>query len=92
MNIDYDTLETDIGSGVLQQKLREELEVGFRLMRDAGDPLPLPSHYASRIAEIIYANAGREIPQEVAFDLYQEILLACEQARAAVLGEESSKG
>jgi hypothetical protein len=92
MNIDYDTLESDLGTGVLQQALRQELEAGFRLLRDAGEPLPLPSHYASRITEIIYANAGREIPQEVAFDLYQEVLLACETARAAVLGEESSKG
>ena len=89
LNLDYETLETDLESGALQRRLCDELEGGFRQMHERGDPLPVPSHYASRIAEIIYANAGRQIPSGIAFDLYQEVLLACEHARAAVLGEES---
>lgn len=88
LNIDYSTLEGDLVSGTLQQKLRDELERGFRQMHDGGEPLPPASHYASRISEIIYSNAEREISKEMAFDLYQEVLLACEHARAAVLGEE----
>lgn len=88
LNIDYGSLEEDLENGVLQQKLREELERGFRELHESGEPLPLPSYYASRIAEIIYSNAEREIPPGMAFDLYQEVLLACEHARAAVLGEE----
>lgn len=92
LNIDYGTIEEDLGNGALQQRLRQELERGFREIHERGEPLPVPSHYASRIAEIIYANSEREIPKEMAFDLYQEVLLACEQARAAVLGEELRSG
>lgn len=88
LNIDYSTLEDDLVSGTLQQNLRDELERGFREMHERGEPLPPPSYYASRISEIIYSNAEREISNEMAFDLYQEVLLACEHARAAVLGEE----
>ena len=86
MNIDYATLEQDMESGELQRKLAVELTVGFRLMHEAGDPLPPASYYATKIAEIIHANAEREISKDMAYYLYQEVLLACEEARGNVLG------
>lgn len=86
MNIDYATLEQDVESGQLRTRLAEELTVGFRLMHDAGDALPPASYYATKIAEIIHANAETEISKDLAYYIYQEVLLACEEARANVLG------
>ena len=86
MNIDYSTLEQDMESGELQRNLAQELTIGFRLMQEAGDPLPPASYYATKIAEIIHANAECEISKDMAYYLYQEVLLACEEARASVLG------
>lgn len=85
MNIDYASLEDDLESGAFRQKLQDELETGFRLIRDSGERLPVASHYASQIAEIV--NRGVELTADLKYNLYQEILLACEQARAAVLAE-----
>jgi hypothetical protein len=61
---------------------------GFRVIHQTGQRLPMSSHYASQIAEII--NSGLTVPltTEAAFDLYQEVLSACERARTEVLGEE----
>ena len=87
MNIDYDTLESDILTGTFRETLQEELIAGCRQIRDAGERLPTASHYASQIAEIV--NRGIDtLSEEMKFELYQEILEACEAARAAVLGEE----
>jgi hypothetical protein len=88
MNIDYANLERDITDGTLEQRLEEELARGFHEMHERGERLPPASYYASRIAEIIYDAAERPLDQEAAFNLYQEVLMACEKARAAVLGEE----
>lgn len=87
MNIDYATLEQDIESGELQRTLTHELTIGFRLMQEAGDPLPPASYYATKIAEIINSGAERELSKDMAYYLYQEILVACEEARASVLGK-----
>jgi len=87
VNIDYATLEQDIESGELQRKLALELTIGFRAMHEAGDPLPSASYFATKIAEIIDANTEREISKDMAYYLYQEVLLACEEARGAVLGK-----
>ena len=86
MNIDYATLEQDVENGIFRIRLEEELTFGFRQIHDSGERLPLASHYASQIAEIV--NRDVELPPELKYNLYQEILLACERARAAVLGEE----
>jgi hypothetical protein len=86
MNIDYTNLETDIGNGTLRQHLEEELIVGFRQIQHAGERLPVASHYAAQIAEII--NRGAELSNELKFELYQEVLEAVESARTKVLGEE----
>ena len=86
MNVDYDNLERDVLSGLFRERLAEELTAGFRQIRDSGERLPLASHYASQIAEIV--NRGANLSSEMAFELYQEILSAVEAARAAVLGEQ----
>ncbi len=86
MNIDYDTLEQDVEDGTFRQRLEEELTLGFRQIDAAGERLPLASYYAAQIAEIV--NRDVSLSEELKYYLYQEILLACENARAAVLGED----
>jgi hypothetical protein len=86
MNIDYATLEQDLESGLFRQRLEEELTFGFRQIHDSGERLPLASHYASQIAEIV--NRDAELSEDLKYNLYQEILSAVENARVAVLGEE----
>ena len=87
MNIDYATIEQDIQDGSFRTKLQEELETGFHQIHATGERLPVPSHYASQIAEIV--NREVALTPALQYELYQEILLACEQARAAVLAEPS---
>lgn len=87
MNIDYATLPADVESGALRERLQQELLAGFRQIHESGERLPTASHYASQIAEIIHRDADPPISDGLAFELYQEILEACEKARAAVLGE-----
>lgn len=87
MNIDYANLERDIVSGALRQMLKEELIPGFRQIQNAGERLPTASHYASQIADIVHRGAVEPMSQELAFELYQEILDAVEAARTSVLGE-----
>lgn len=87
MNIDYNTLEQDVIDGTFRQRLEDELTLGFQQLHDSGERLPPASHYASQIAEIV--NRDVQLSEELKYNLYQEILLACENARAAVLGEEA---
>ena len=87
MNVDYLNLETEVFDGTFREELANELKVGFRMIRDSGERLPLPSHYASQIAAIVSRNAPEPLGPELAFNVYQEILSACETARAEVLGE-----
>lgn len=87
MNIDYANLEQSILDGIFRQTLEAELIPGFRAIRDSGNRLPTASHYASQIAEIVNRNAPAPIDSELAYHVYQEILAACERARAFVLGE-----
>ena len=88
MNIDYRTLEDDLVSGAFRQRLETELEEGFRAIKSAGERLPLASHYASQIAEIVSGGSVTPFTAEFAFYVYQEILTAVEAARATVLGED----
>ena len=60
-----------------------------KLCHHATERLPPASHYAAQMAEIVNSGAAEPLPAELQFNLYQEILLACEGARAAVLGDES---
>lgn len=86
MNIDYDNLERDINDGTLRRRLEEELVIGFRQIQQTGERLPVATHYAAQIAEIINRNA--ELTSALQFELYQEVLEAVEGARTKVLGEE----
>jgi hypothetical protein len=86
MNIDYENLERDINDGALRLQLEEELTVGFRQIQQAGERLPVASHYAAQIAEII--NNGAELSDAMRYELYQEVLDAVTNAREKVLGEE----
>jgi hypothetical protein len=85
MNIDYRTIDQDVADGTFRNRLQEELELGFRQIHDTGERLPPASHFAAQIAEIV--NRDVQLAPELKYNLYQEILLACEQARAAVLGD-----
>lgn len=87
MNVDYGSLERDLVSGYFRESLAEELARGFRQIVDFGERLPLASHYASQIAEIVNRGAAAPLDPDLAFNLYQEILSAVESARATVLGE-----
>ncbi|HLJ74602.1 MAG TPA: hypothetical protein VKU62_08465 [Thermoanaerobaculia bacterium] len=88
MNVDYENLERDLETGMFRELLKEELIAGFRQIQAAGERLPLASHYASQIAEIVSRGAVRPLHAEIAFELYQEILDAVEAARATVMGEQ----
>lgn len=88
IDIDYSTLEADLESGTFRQRLEDELTEGFRIIHASGERLPPASYYASQIAEIVNRGAAAPLGAELAFYVYQEILLGVERARAAVLGEE----
>jgi hypothetical protein len=87
MNVDYENLENDVVSGVFRESLREELLFGFRQIHQTGERLPLASYYAAQIAEIVNRGSAEPLNKDLAFHVYQEILLAVEEARAEVLGE-----
>ena len=90
MNVDYKSLESDVANGIFRESLREELLFGFRQIHNSGERLPLASYYAAQIADIVNRGAAEPLDKDLAFNLYQEILLAVETARAEVLGEEIS--
>ncbi|MDP9360262.1 MAG: hypothetical protein M3P29_02295 [Acidobacteriota bacterium] len=87
MNVDYENLDNDLSSGLFRETLREELLFGFRQIHQSGERLPLPSYLAAQIAEVVNRGAAEPINSDLAFHLYQEILLAVEVARAEILGE-----
>jgi len=88
MKVDYESLESDVANGLFRESLREELLFGFRQIHNSGERLPLASYYAAQIADIVNRGAAEPLNKDLAFHLYQEILLAVEAARAEVLGEE----
>lgn len=88
MNVDYESLEDDVANGLFRESLREELLFGFRQIHNSGERLPLASYYAAQIADIVNRGAAEPLNKDLAFHLYQEILLAVEAARDEVLGEE----
>lgn len=85
MNIDYSALESTILDGSFRAELEAELTIGFRSIRMAGERLPLPSHYASQIAEIVGNGAPEPMRPELAYQVYLEILAAVENARTATI-------
>ena len=86
MNVDYESLESDVANGLFRESLREELLFGFRQIHNSGERLPLASYYAAQIADIVNRGAAEPLNKDLAFHVYQEILLAVEAARAEVLG------
>lgn len=90
MNVDYVALEDNILDGTFRSELETELTIGFRAIRMSGERLPLASHYASQIAEIVAKGAPSPMRPELAYQVYLEILAAVEHARAAVLSESLS--
>jgi hypothetical protein len=91
MNIDYASLEPDVESGLFRQTLEAELTLGFRILHQAGERLPVASHYASQIAEIVNRGAEEPLSPELAYFLYQEILSAVAASLTTVL-EEPAQG
>lgn len=87
IEVDYETLAEDIASGTFRTRLEAELTAGFEQIKESGERLPPASYYATKIAEIV--NAGGVVPESLTFDLYQEIVAACENARVNV-GERVS--
>lgn len=87
MNVDYAALEDKILDGSFRAELEAELTVGFRAIRMSGERLPLASHYASQIAEIVGNGAPSPMRPELAYQVYLEILAAVEQARATALAD-----
>ena len=88
MNIDYANIERDVLDGTFRTRLEEELVIGFTQIHQSGERLPVATHYASQIAEIV--NRDLSLDDNMKYELYQEILAAVESARVIVLGEPSS--
>ena len=88
MNIDYDTIEQDVFDGTFRQNLEVELVAQFQQLHESGERLPPASYLAAQIAEIV--NRDASFTDNVKYELYQEILAACEHARATVLGERDN--
>lgn len=89
MDFDWGTIAQQVESGTLRENLERMLVAGFQALHDAGEPLPPASYYAAKIAEIIDRQSEQPLSKDDAFYLYQEVLLACENARREVLGEEA---
>jgi len=87
IDIDYRTLEQEVLDGMFRQRLEDELIRGFRAIQESGERLPVASHYASQIAEIVNNGAPVPLRPEFAYELYQEILDACVAASQFILSE-----
>jgi hypothetical protein len=87
MNVDYQRIEDKILDGTFRSDLEEELTVGFRQLLMSGERLPVPTHYASQIAEIVAKGSPVPMRPELAYQVYLDVLAAVEDARATVLAE-----
>jgi hypothetical protein len=85
MNVDYRAIEDRILDGTFRSELEAELTVGFRALQMEGEHLPVATHYASQIAEIVSKGSPVPMRPELAYQVYLEVLGAVEAARAAVL-------
>lgn len=91
MKIDYERLQQSVQAGTLRIELEQELETGFREMAARGEPIPPASYLATKIAEIVNRGADDELEKDLAFNIYQEIASACENARERVVEEDEPK-
>jgi hypothetical protein len=87
MNVDYASLEEKILDGSFRAELEAELTVGFRTIQMSGERLPLASHYASQIAEIVAKGAPMPMRPELAYQVYLDVLAAVEAALDAANGQ-----
>ena len=87
MNVDYASLEEKILDGSFRAELEAELTVGFRTLQMSGERLPVASHYASQIAEIVAKGSPVPMRPELAYQVYLDVLAAVERARDAVEAE-----
>jgi hypothetical protein len=87
MNVDYASLEEKILDGSFRAELEAELTVGFRTLQMSGERLPVASHYASQIAEIVAKGSPVPMRPELAYQVYLDVLAAVEAARATALAE-----
>lgn len=90
IDVDYTTLVVRLEDGSFRSELETELTMGFSQLIAEGAALPPASHYASRIANLIFEASPDPLPLSVSHDLYQEVLLAVESARRAIGGEETT--
>src|SRR5690348_14485663 len=67
MNVDYASLEEKILDGSFRAELEAELTVGFRTLLQSGERLPVATHYASQIAEIVAKGAPSPLRPELAY-------------------------
>jgi hypothetical protein len=88
MNVDYASLEEKILDGSFRAELEAELTVGFRTLQMSGERLPVASHYASQIAEVVAKGSPVPMRPELAYQVYLDVLAAVESARANALGSE----
>ncbi len=86
MNVDYPMLEEKILDGSFRAELEAELTIGFRTILMDGERLPLATHYASQIAEIVAKGAPSPMRPELAYQVYLEVLAAVEAAKLAADG------
>ena len=87
MNVDYASLEEKILDGSFRAELEAELTVGFRTLQMSGERLPVASHYASQIAEIVAKGSPVPMRPELAYQVYLDVLAAVEGARATALAD-----
>lgn len=88
MDIPYGHLAEAVDAGALRRTLEAELTEQFQKLKDAGEPVAPSSWYAARIAEILDRNSERPLENRAAFDLYQEVAIACENAQRNVFGAD----
>jgi hypothetical protein len=81
MNVDYRAIEERILDGTFRSELEAELTVGFRTLQTEGERLPVATHYASQIAEIISKGSPVPMRPELAYQVYLEVLAAVEASR-----------
>ena len=88
IDIDYERLSEEVASGEFRERLKRELVLGFEQTKEQGESPSPASYYATKIAEVINRGAEGPIDPNLAFEIYQEVLLACQEARELVTGEE----
>lgn len=91
MELNFAGLISEIHTGALRQTLERELTAGFEKMHASGEALPPASYLAARITEIIDKASEQPLTKDDSFYLYQEVVLACENARKNILGEEAEE-